>query len=92
MQTKIIPFTSIHFQKQKHPPLTPGMMYALLIAIQRQDRKIPFGFADIKGSLTTLITRGLIIRKKITSMGRRESQWQVTKEAIDKLKKLGLPV
>jgi hypothetical protein len=92
METKIIPFSSLHFQKQKHPPLTPGMIYALLIAIQKQDRKIPFGPADIKGSLTTLITRGHIIRKKIILIGRRESQWQVTKEAIDKLKKLGLPV
>ena len=64
MQTKIIPFTSAYFEKQRHPPLTPGMVYELLIAIQKQDRKIPFGSANIKGSLTTLITRGLIIRNK----------------------------
>ena len=83
---------SIHFKRHKSPPLTPDLIYALLIAIQKQERKIPFLPTGIKGSLTLLITRGLIVKRKIIYGGHREFQWKVTKQAITKLKNLGIHV
>jgi hypothetical protein len=89
METKLVTFSTRDFKKEKHPPLTPKMIYALLVALQKQERKIPFDINSLNGSLTTLIERGLILRKRMLVMGRMEYQWQVTKKAIIKLKKLG---
>ena len=89
MKTKLLAFSTRDFKKEKHPPLTPKMIYALLVALQKQERKIPIDRGSINGSLTTLIERGLILRKRIPVMGSVEYHWQVTKKAIIKLKKLG---
>ena len=89
METKLFAFTTRDFKKKKRPPLTPKMIYALLVALQKQERKIPIDRGSINGSLTTLIERGLILRKRIPVMGSVEYQWLVTKKAIIKLKKLG---
>ncbi len=89
METKLFAFSTRDFKKEKHPPLTPKMIYALLLALQKQERKIPFGPSGVKDSLTPLIERGLIVRKRIPIMRHMEYQWQVTKAAIIKLKKLG---
>jgi hypothetical protein len=89
MLAKVIPFPGSYFNRKKYPPLTSRMIVSLLEAVKKQKNKTPFGPDTIKGSLTTLITRGLIVRKKITLMGHMESQWQVTEEAIGLLKNLG---
>ena len=54
-----------------------------------QNKNSPFGPSSIKGSLTTLIQGGLIIRKRIALRGHEEYQWQVTSEAIIKLNQFG---
>ena len=61
-----------------------------MAAIEKQKKNVPFGPNNIRGSITTLITRGLIVRKKIILMGHAESQWQVTEEAMGMLKNLGI--
>jgi len=53
METKLFAFTTRDFKKKKRPPLTPKMIYALLLALQKQERKIPFDFSNINGSLKT---------------------------------------
>ena len=89
MEPKLFPSSTRDFKKVKQPPLAPEMIYALLIALQKQERKIPFVPGGAKDPITTLIQRGLIARKRISVMGNTEYRWQVTKEAIAKLKKLG---
>ena len=90
MSTLVIPFSGKRFRRKKYRPLTSKMIGSLLAAFEKQKEEIPFGPNNIKGSLTTLIARGLIVRKKIDLMGLMESQWQVTEEAIELLKNLGL--
>jgi hypothetical protein len=89
MQTKLLPFSTRDFKKAKDAALTPKMIYALLIAIQKQERKVPLDPDSINGPLAPLIDRGLIVKKRIPVMGRMQHQWQVTKAAIIKLNKLG---
>ena len=91
MASKVIPRSGGNFEKDKCP-LTPKMIDALLEAIEKQKKKIPFGPSNIKGSLGALISKGLIIRVKITIEGQSESQWQVADEAITLLKELGINV
>jgi hypothetical protein len=82
MITKIIHFPHGHFERKKQPPLTSLMVVTLLAACAKQTAGIHFGPGDIKGSFTSLITRGLIIRKEVTKNYITESLWQVTGEAI----------
>jgi hypothetical protein len=88
METKLFAFSTRDFRK-KYPALTLKMIYALLLALQKQERKIPFNFNNINSSLNALIERGFILRKRLPIMGHMEYQWQVTKTAILKLNKLG---
>ena len=88
METKLVAFSTRDFRK-KRSDLTLKMIYALLVALQKQERKIPFDFSNMTSSLNTLIERGFILRKRIPIMGHRVYQWQVTKIAILKLNKLG---
>ena len=92
METKIIPFPSEHFQRKKQRPLTKLMIGKLLAAYSKEIVGLFFGPKDIKGSLTSLIARGLIIRIEITDKGQIESIWHVTNEAIEMLKNLGIEV
>jgi hypothetical protein len=93
MTTKIISFSRGHFErKKKQPPLTSLMIVTLLAACAKQTGNIPFGPGDIKGSFTSLVTRGLIIRKEVTVNYITESLWQVTTEAIAILNIMGLKV
>jgi predicted transcriptional regulator len=89
VKTKTIDFSE-NLEKDTYPQLTPKMIEALLEAIEKQKKKIPFGPANIKGSLSVLIAKGLIIKEKITVNGRNEYQWQVTPEAITTLGRLGI--
>ena len=92
MRSKVNPSSGRNFGKGKYAPLTPKMIDALLEAIEKQKNKIPFGPSNIKGSLGVLISKGLIIREKITIEEQSESQWQVADEAITLLKELGINV
>jgi hypothetical protein len=51
VQTKVIPFSGRHFKSDKYPPLTSKMIVALLAAIEKQKKEIPFGPNNIKGGL-----------------------------------------
>lgn len=92
MITTIISFPHGHFQKQIQRPLTALMISALLAACEKQKKGIPFGPADIKGSFTSLIARGLIIKKQVAFLGQTKLSWQVTPEAITMLKMKGIKV
>jgi hypothetical protein len=91
MTTKIISFPRGHFQRKKQPPLSSLMIDALLRACKKQKEGTPFGPTDIKGSFTSLITRGLIVSKEIT-INEHTASWQVTTEAIAMLKAKGIEV
>jgi hypothetical protein len=92
MTTKIIHFPYGHFERKKQLPLSSLMIVALLAACPKQKEGIHFGPGDIKGSFTSLITRGLIIRKEVTTNYITESLWQVTTEAIAILNIMGIKV
>lgn len=92
MLTKIIAFPQGHFKRKKQPPLSLSMIVTLLAACAKQKKRIHFGPSDIKGSCSSLITRGLIVRKDITVNKHTESLWQVTNEAMLMLKALGIEV
>ena len=68
------------------------MISKLLAAYAKERAGLFFGPQDIKGSLTSLINRGLIIRIEITDKGQTESIWHVSYEAIAMLKDLGIEV
>ena len=88
MDSKIVPFK----QKEK-PSLTRLMIVALVEATVKQNQGILFGPADIKGgSFTPLINRGLIVHKEVKTKNHSVSAWQVTPEAIDILKSMGVDV
>ena len=92
MKAVIIPFPAEHFQRKKQRPLSKLMIDKLLAACAKEREGLFFGPQDIKGSLTSLINRGLIIRIEITIKGNTESIWHVTHEAIEMLKALGINV
>src|ERR1700686_1017273 len=92
MKSKIIHLPYGYFKKNKQLNLTPLMIDTLLTACGKQTEKIPFGPADIKGSFSALVNRGLIIRKEVTLHHHTELLWQVTREAISMLKMLGVIV
>ena len=91
MTTKILSFPRGYFESKKQPPLTLLMIDALLAACEKQNKRTPFGPCDIKGSFTSLIKRGLIVRKEVP-FTEHTASWQVTTEAIAMLKALGIVV
>jgi hypothetical protein len=91
MPSKVIHFPKGYFTINKQQNLTPLMIDTLLAACEKQNENIPFGPADIKGSFSALVNRGLIIRKKV-SLHHTELVWQVTREALSMLKMLGIIV
>jgi hypothetical protein len=92
MKAVIIPFPAEHFQRKKQRPLSKLMIAKLLAAWAKESEGLFFGPRDIKGSLMSLIARGLIIRIEITTSDQTESIWHVTNEAIEMLKALGIDV
>ena len=88
MSTKIIPFSS----GKKQVRLSSLMVVALVEATISQSRKIPFGPNDIKGSFSSLINRGLVVRKPVTLDNQTEVLWQVTPEAMAILHGMGVDV
>ena len=91
MITKIISFPRWYFERKKQTPLSSLMIVALLAACKKQKKRTPFGPCDIRGSFTSLITRGLIIRNEAT-INELTSSWQVTTEAIAMLRAIGIAV
>jgi ABC-type uncharacterized transport system permease subunit len=92
MKALIIPFPAEHVQRKKQRPLSKLMIANLLAAYALERQGLFFGPQDIKGSLTSLINRGLIIRIEISLNGKTESIWHVSYEAIEMLKALGIDV
>ena len=92
MKSKIIRLPYGYFSKNKQQNLTPLMIDALLAACEKQNENIPFGPADIKGSFSALVNRGLIIRKEVSLHHHTKLLWQVTGEAISMLRILGIIV
>ncbi len=68
------------------------MVVALIEACEKQTAGIPYGPGDIKGSCTSLISRGLVVQKAAAFESDTESSWQVTAEAIEILKSMGIDV
>jgi hypothetical protein len=92
MKAVIIPFPAEHFQRKKQRPLSKLMIAKLLAAYALEREGSFFGPQDIKGSLTSLINRGLIIRVEISVNAKTESIWHVSYEAVEMLKALGIDV
>ena len=92
MKALIIPFPIEHVQRKRPSPLSKLMIDKLLAAYSLEKQNLFFGPHDIKGSLTSLINRGLIVRIEIPVNGKRESIWHVSYEAIEMLKALGIDV
>jgi hypothetical protein len=92
MKALIIQFPEEHVQRKKQRPLSKLMIANLLAAYALEKQGLCFGPKDIKGSFTSLINRGLIIRKEIFINGKTEAIWHVSFEAIEMLKALGIDV
>jgi hypothetical protein len=89
---KVISFPIGHFGRNRQPPLSELMIATLLAACEKQAKKIPFGPKEVGHSFTVLIKRGLIVSKQITTDGQPQSTWQVTDEAIQMLRALGIEI
>lgn len=76
--------------ERKKPALSKLMIVSLIEASVKQNRGIPFGPVDIKGSIGALIRRELVVLKDVTVKNQIQSHWQVTPEAFEILKKLGV--
>jgi hypothetical protein len=90
MQALIIPFPGKFIYRKRQFLLSELMIAKLIAAYALEKQGLFFGPKDIKGSLTSLINRGLIIRIEILVNDKRQSIWHVSYEAIEMLKTLGL--
>jgi hypothetical protein len=75
---------------KKKSSLSKPMIVALVEACTRQQYGIPFGPADIGGSFSSLISRGLVVWKEVNVQSDRQCLWQVTSEAVEMLRKMGV--
>lgn len=87
MRSKII-----RLPLKKKSILSRPMIVALVEACSRQEYGIPFGPADIGGSFSALISRGLVVWKEVSIQNDSEYLWQVTFEAAEMLRKMGVDV
>ena len=90
MKPLIIPFPAERIKRKRQRPLSKLMIAKLVAAYALEKQVLFFGPQDIKGSLTSLINRGLIERIEITVNDKTESIWHVSYEAIEMLKGLGI--
>ena len=74
----------------KKSSLSRPMIVALVEASVRQTHGIPFGPADIKGSFSFLIERGLVVLEQVNYQNEQQYIWRVTPEAITILTQLGI--
>lgn len=77
---------------KKKPSLSKPMIVALVEACTRQQHGIPFGPADIGGSFSSLISRGLVVWKEVNMQSNKQCLWQVTSEAVEMLRRMGVDV
>lgn len=89
---KILSFPKGHFIKNRQRPLTPLMIDTLKIACYKQYRGVSFGPRDIKGSVITLINRGLIATHTVNQRGDYQLTWYVTQQAINMLEEVGVKI
>ena len=76
----------------RKPSLSRPMIVALVEACTKQQHGIPFGPADIGGSFSWLISRGLVVWKEVNIKNHKKHLWQVTEEAVEMLRKMGVDV
>ena len=65
------------------------MLKTLRLAYKKQQRGEHIGQVDLDGSFTSLLKRGLIDLKTISSNRRKNKTWFVTREGEKALSKLG---
>ena len=85
-------FPKDHFKKTTQRPLSPLMIQTLQIACDKQNKGILFGPQDVKGSVITLINRGLIASHTIERKGKSLRAWYVTQQAINMLADVGVKI
>ena len=90
--TNLLFFPKGHFNKEKQRPLTPSMIKTLILACDKQHKGISFGPQDIKGSMMTLISRGLVTNQQVNKNGEIHETWLVTPQAINLLLAAGIKV
>jgi len=74
-----------YFIKVKPLPLTGSMVKTLRLACYKQNHHILFGPADIDGSSTALINRGLLKAREVLKNGNWQLTWYVTERAMQLL-------
>ena len=74
----------------KKSSLSRQMIVALVEAGAKQMHGVPFGPADIKGSFSFLIERGLVVLEQVNHQNEQQYIWRVTPEAITILTQLGI--
>jgi len=89
---KIVSFPKGHFIRNRQRPLTPLMIQTLKLACHKQYMGVTFGPADIKGSVITLINRGLIASYTVHQKGDYQLTWYVTQQAINMLEDVGVKI
>ncbi|MDB5223134.1 MAG: hypothetical protein JWN83_1801 [Chitinophagaceae bacterium] len=68
------------------------MIRTLMVACDKQHKGILFGPQDVKGSVITLINRGLIANHTFNQKGKTHTTWYVTQQAINMLANVGVKV
>ncbi|MGH2565233.1 MAG: hypothetical protein ACRDE5_12010 [Ginsengibacter sp.] len=81
-------FPDEYIVKDKQRPLTKLMIKTLRFAYDKQKINVLFGPKDIKGSVISLIKRGLIRSHTIKQKGKNQLTWYLTREAIEMLKSI----
>jgi hypothetical protein len=89
---KILSFPKGYFKRNRQRPLTPLMIRTLKIACDKQCKGVLFGPQDIKGSVTTLINRGLIACHSTVDKNGYQFTWYVTQQAINMLEEVGVKI
>ena len=90
MRALIIPFPEERIHRKRQLLLSKLMIAKLVAAYALEKQGLFFGPQDIKGSLTSLINRGLIVRIEIPMKNKTGSILHVSYEAIEMLKTLGI--
>ncbi len=85
---RIIAFSKKYFTNVPDGPLSGLMIKTLRRACNQQKKGAVFGPRDIKGSMSSLIRRGLIITQTIQQNGQFQLTWYVTPQAVSMLEKI----
>lgn len=88
-QAKVIRLPGSYFDTKNQRPLTKMMMATLLHACIKQRYSLSFGQAELGGSFSALVARGLLKHKKNNHF---HATWFVTDEAFEILHNLGVVI